>query len=51
MIFVTPNLLRITNIVRILLGILDFPKRMGKSKFINVGEETHLVEYTEFYLN
>ena len=50
MIFITPNLLRFTNIIRIFLGILDFPKSMGKSKFKHVGEETHLVEYTEFYL-
>ena len=50
MIFSTPNLFRISNIIRLILGKLSFPRTQGFSALKAVGMEYHIKEYSNFDL-
>jgi hypothetical protein len=45
-IFTTPNLFRVANIFNLIFFNLNFPKKMGFSSFLKVGNEVHHKEYT-----
>jgi ubiquinone/menaquinone biosynthesis C-methylase UbiE len=48
LLFTTPNLLRVANVVKILTGSLGFPTTLGHNE--ELGDFTHIQEFTEWSL-